>query len=139
MYQLIKSIDQANGYVFGGHEDDKSNFSQLMSSAVGSDFEFFRSGIVSRLAAKCGFIVLVHYYVPRSFFFLSRLLFFFFLSTKSTLILIQCGLGLFVAFPISLQLSASARRRDITLESCTRLGLLFETSFHTRCSLQVLC
>ncbi|XP_015772111.1 PREDICTED: GPN-loop GTPase 2-like [Acropora digitifera] len=69
MYQLIKSIDQANGYVFGGHEDDKSNFSQLMSSAVGSDFEFFRSGTISRLAAKCGFIVLVHYYVPRSFFF----------------------------------------------------------------------
>lgn len=138
MYQLIKSIDQANGYVFGGHEDDKSNFSQLMSSAVGSDFEFFRSGTVSRLAAKCGFIVLVHYYVPRSFFFCHGYSFFF-LSTKSTLILIQCGLGLFVAFPISLQLSASARRRDITLESCTRLGLLFETSFYTRCSLQVLC
>ena len=139
MYQLIKSIDQANGYVFGGHEDDKSNFSQLMSSAVGSDFEFFRSGTVSRLAAKCGFIVLVHYCVPRSFFFSVTATRFFFLSTKSTLILIQCGLGLFVAFPISLQLSASARRRDITLESCTRLGLLFETSFHTRCSLQVLC
>ena len=138
MYQLIKSIDQANGYVFGGHEDDKSNFSQLMSSAVGSDFEFFRSGTVSRLAAKCGFIVLVHYCVPRSFFFSVTATRFFFLSTKSTLILIQCGLGLFVAFPISLQLSASARRRDITLESCTRLGLLFETSFHTRCSLQVL-
>ena len=139
MYQLIKSIDQANGYVFGGHEDDKSNFSQLMSSAVGSDFEFFRSGTVSRLAAKCGFIVLVHYCVPRSFFFSVTATRFFFLSTKSTLILIQCGLGLVVAFPISLQLSASARRRDVTLESCTRLGLLFETSFHTRCSLQVLC
>ena len=78
MYQLIKSIDQANGYVFGGHEDDKSNFSELMSSAVGSDFEFFRSGTVSRLAAKCGFIVLVH--VCSKKFFLSitatRLFFF---------------------------------------------------------------
>ena len=42
MYQLVKSIDQANGYVFGGLEDDRSNFSQLMSSAVGTDFEFFR-------------------------------------------------------------------------------------------------
>jgi len=46
MYQLIKSIDQANGYVFGGHEDDKSNFSELMSSAVGSDFEFFRTATI---------------------------------------------------------------------------------------------
>lgn len=139
MYQLIKSIDQANGYVFGGHEDDKSNFSQLMSSAVGSDFEFFRSGTVSRLAAKCGFIVLVHYYVPRSFFFCDAVFFFVFFFSRQNKHLIQCGLGLFVAFPISLQLSASARRRDITLESCTRLGLLFETSFHTRGSLQVLC
>lgn len=115
MYQLIKSIDQANGYVFGGHEDDKSNFSQLMSSAVGSDFEFFRSGTVSRLAAKCGFIVLVYYYVPRSFFSVTPFFFSFFLSRQNQH-LIQCGLGLFVAFPISLQLSASARRRDITLE-----------------------
>lgn len=46
MYQLIKSIDQANGYVFGGLEDDRSNFSQLMSSAVGTDFEFFRTAAV---------------------------------------------------------------------------------------------
>ncbi|XP_068698966.1 GPN-loop GTPase 2-like isoform X2 [Montipora foliosa] len=46
MYQLIKSIDQANGYVFGGLEEDRSNFSQLMSSAVGTDFEFFRTAAV---------------------------------------------------------------------------------------------
>lgn len=46
MYQLIKSIDQANGYVFGGLEDDRSNFSQLMSSAVGTDFEFSRTAAV---------------------------------------------------------------------------------------------
>ena len=42
MYQVMRSIDQANGYVFGGLENDKGNFSQLMSSAVGTDFEFFR-------------------------------------------------------------------------------------------------
>ena len=43
MYQVMKSIDQANGYVFGGvEEDNRGNFSQLMSSAVGTDFEFFR-------------------------------------------------------------------------------------------------
>ena len=43
MYQVMKSIDQANGYVYGGvEEDNRGNFSQLMSSAVGTDFEFFR-------------------------------------------------------------------------------------------------
>ena len=43
MYQVMKSIDQANGYVFGGvEEDNRGNFSQMMSSAVGTDFEFFR-------------------------------------------------------------------------------------------------
>lgn len=46
MYQVVKSIDQANGYVFGGLEDNKGNFSQLMSSAVGTDFEFFRTAAV---------------------------------------------------------------------------------------------
>ena len=43
MYQVMKSIDQANGYVFGGvEEDNRGNFSQLISSAAGTDFEFFR-------------------------------------------------------------------------------------------------
>ena len=43
MFELMKSIDQANGYLFGELEDNKGgNFSQLMSSAVGTDFEFFR-------------------------------------------------------------------------------------------------
>ena len=91
-------------------------------------------GTPPNVGLLCWFIAMF-----REVFFFCHGYSFFFLSTKSTLILIQCGLGLFVAFPISLQLSASARRRDITLESCTRLGLLFETSFHTRCSLQVLC
>ena len=42
MFEVMKSIDKANGYVFGELEDNKGNFSQLMSSAVGTDFEFFR-------------------------------------------------------------------------------------------------
>ena len=48
MYQVMKSIDQANGYVFGGvEEDNRGNFSQLMSSAVGTDFEnILYSGIL---------------------------------------------------------------------------------------------
>jgi len=42
MLEVMKSVDQANGYLFGDLDDDKGNFSQLMSSAVGTDFEFFR-------------------------------------------------------------------------------------------------
>ena len=42
MFQVMKSIDQANGYAFGELEEERGNFSQLMSSAVGTDFEFFR-------------------------------------------------------------------------------------------------
>lgn len=42
MLEVMRSIDRANGYVFGELEDDKGNFSQLMSSAVGTDFEFVR-------------------------------------------------------------------------------------------------
>lgn len=52
----------------------------------------------------------------REVFFLSRRFFSRFFLSRQNQHLIQCGLGLFVAFPISLQLSASARRRDITLE-----------------------
>ena len=42
MVEVMKSVDRANGYLFGDLEDNKGNFSQLMSSAVGTDFEFFR-------------------------------------------------------------------------------------------------
>ena len=42
MIEVTKSVDRANGYLFGDLEDNKGNFSQLMSSAVGTDFEFFR-------------------------------------------------------------------------------------------------
>ena len=47
MFEVIKSIDQANGYMFGGIDEDRSNFSELMSSAAASEFEFFRSVHVS--------------------------------------------------------------------------------------------
>ena len=40
MFNIMKVVDKANGFVFGG-DDEKSNFSSLMSSAVGADFEFF--------------------------------------------------------------------------------------------------
>lgn len=42
MIEVVKSVDRANGYLFGDLEDNKGNFSQLMSSAVATDFEFFR-------------------------------------------------------------------------------------------------
>ena len=38
----MKTVDRANGYVFGGQHEDDSNFSALMASAVGADFEFFK-------------------------------------------------------------------------------------------------
>ena len=35
MYQVMKSIDEANGYVFGGVEEEKrENFSQLMLELI---------------------------------------------------------------------------------------------------------
>jgi len=42
MIEVMKSVDRANGYPFSDLDDNKGNFSQLMSSAVGTDFEFFR-------------------------------------------------------------------------------------------------
>lgn len=41
----MKAVDKANGYVFGAKQED-SNFSALMSSAVGADFEFFKTASV---------------------------------------------------------------------------------------------
>ena len=41
MFNMMKVVNKANGFVFGG-DDAKSNFSALMSSAVGAEFEFFR-------------------------------------------------------------------------------------------------
>ncbi|KAK3741811.1 hypothetical protein QZH41_010446, partial [Actinostola sp. cb2023] len=41
MLSVMKAIDKANGYVFGVKYED-SNFSALLSSAVGADFEFFK-------------------------------------------------------------------------------------------------
>jgi len=46
MIEVMKSVDRANGYLFGDLEDNKGNFSQLMSSAVGTDFEFFRTAAI---------------------------------------------------------------------------------------------
>jgi len=42
----MKTVDKANGYVFGAKYEDTSNFSALMSSAVGADFEFFKTASV---------------------------------------------------------------------------------------------
>lgn len=52
MYQVTKSIDQANGFAFGELEDDRGNFSNLMSSAVGTDFEFFRTAAIQEKYMK---------------------------------------------------------------------------------------
>ena len=41
MLSLVKIIDQANGYVFGGKHEE-GNLSEMMSHAVGADFEYFK-------------------------------------------------------------------------------------------------
>jgi len=46
MIEVMKSVDRANGYPFSDLDDNKGNFSQLMSSAVGTDFEFFRTAAI---------------------------------------------------------------------------------------------
>lgn len=42
---LVKIIDQANGYVFGGKHEE-GNLSEMMSYAAGADFEYFKSASV---------------------------------------------------------------------------------------------
>ena len=41
MFNMMKAVDKAHGFVFGG-DNLKGNFSAMMSTAVGADFEFFR-------------------------------------------------------------------------------------------------
>ena len=41
MATLIKSIDHANGYVFGGKHEE-GNLSEMMSYAAGADFQYFK-------------------------------------------------------------------------------------------------
>lgn len=40
VFNLMKVVDKANGYVFGDLEERSVN--KLMSVAVGADFEYFR-------------------------------------------------------------------------------------------------
>ncbi|EDO30990.1 predicted protein [Nematostella vectensis] len=45
MFGVVKAVDKANGYVFGAKYQE-TNFSALLSSAVGADFEFFKTASV---------------------------------------------------------------------------------------------
>lgn len=45
MFQVMKAVDKANGYVFGKNEE-MATLSSMMSSAVGADFEFFKTASV---------------------------------------------------------------------------------------------
>ena len=41
MLKLMKKIDNANGYVFGGKHEE-GNLSEMLSYAAGADFEYFK-------------------------------------------------------------------------------------------------
>jgi hypothetical protein len=41
MLTLVKKIDSANGYVFGGKHEE-GNLSEMLSHAAGADFEYFK-------------------------------------------------------------------------------------------------
>ena len=45
MYQVMKAVDKANGYVFGKNEES-STLSSMMSTAVGADFDFFKTASI---------------------------------------------------------------------------------------------
>lgn len=45
MLTLVKKIDSANGYVFGGKHEE-GNLSEMLSHAAGADFEYFKSASV---------------------------------------------------------------------------------------------
>jgi hypothetical protein len=47
----MKTIDKSNGYVFG-EKHEESNFSALMSSAVGADFEFFKYPLIMKYCVR---------------------------------------------------------------------------------------
>ena len=41
MLTLVKKIDSANGYVFGGKHEE-GNLSEMLSYAAGAEFEYFK-------------------------------------------------------------------------------------------------
>jgi hypothetical protein len=41
MLTLVKKVDSANGYVFGG-KHEQGNLSEMLSCAAGADFEYFK-------------------------------------------------------------------------------------------------
>ena len=41
MLRLVKKVDSANGYVFGG-KHEQGNLSEMLSCAAGADFEYFK-------------------------------------------------------------------------------------------------
>lgn len=45
MYQVMKAVDKANGYIFGKNEET-STLSAMMSTAVGADFDFFKTASI---------------------------------------------------------------------------------------------
>lgn len=44
MVAVLKQVDKANGYCFGVNEE--RNIQRMLSSAVGADFDFFKSAAI---------------------------------------------------------------------------------------------
>ncbi len=44
MFQVMKAVDKANGYVFGKN-DEAATLSSMMSTAMGADFDFFKTAL----------------------------------------------------------------------------------------------
>lgn len=51
MLTLVKKIDSANGYVFGGKHEE-GNLTEMLSHAAGADFEYFKYPFVVKLVTQ---------------------------------------------------------------------------------------
>lgn len=53
MLTMLKKIDSVNGYVFGGKHEE-GNLSEMLSYAVGADFEYFKyPNLLNYVKTKC--------------------------------------------------------------------------------------
>lgn len=50
--KLMKIVDKANGYIYGGLSEDGSNVMELMSTAVGADFTFDTQSVQEKYMAS---------------------------------------------------------------------------------------
>ena len=69
MLTLVKKIDNANGYVFGGKHEE-GNLSEMLSYAAGAEFEYFKypSLVISiKVTALCIVVNMSERWLPYEF------------------------------------------------------------------------